>query len=356
MEHIAVVGAGIIGVATSRELLSRGYQVTLVDPEPLSGATRAAAGMLAPVAEVTYDQHELYPLMATSARMYPEFVAGLDAGYRQTETLVIAGDAADREFLQKLSVFQAEIGFMAEPMTTRQARALEPSLGAGIAGAVRIPTDHQVDPRRLGAALLRQISGMPNFRLVKDRATSNDHPTVELEGGEAIQADKILIATASGSLASNFVPVRPVYGDVVRLQSHRHIVERTIRGVVMGRPVYVVPREDGEIVLGATTREDAVTGVTAEGVFHLLRDAQRIVPSILECEITELIARPRPGSPDDIPIIGEVSPGVHVATGFSRHGILLCPLGAQMAADSIDGRPISESVSPRRFKEHHVQR
>ena len=71
MEHIAVVGAGIIGVATSRELLSRGYQVTLVDPEPLSGATRAAAGMLAPVAEVTYDQHELYPLMATSARMYP---------------------------------------------------------------------------------------------------------------------------------------------------------------------------------------------------------------------------------------------------------------------------------------------
>lgn len=363
---VAIIGAGIIGIATARELLRWDRSVTLIDPEPLSGATWAAAGMLAPVAEVTWDQERLYPLMVDAAALYPGFVADLpDSGYRTTETLVCAGDGADREFLTQLAGLQESMGMAVEPITSRQARRMEPALGPSIAGAMHIPGDHQVDPRRLGPALFEQVKAHPNFRHVAVRVDSVDvkgrvvHCSDSSSGRHpGITAESIVIAAG---LNTNDVlpdehqlPLRPVYGDVIRLrvpEEIRPLLTATVRAVVQGRPVYLVPREDGELVVGATSRENAMAGVSAGGVFELLRDAHHIAPGVWECEVVETIARARPGSPDDTPMVGEIAPGVVVSTGYSRHGILLTPLGAQATTACVMGEdhPSLAAMDPARF-------
>ncbi|MFE7629704.1 FAD-dependent oxidoreductase, partial [Kocuria sp. NPDC057446] len=160
---VAVIGAGVIGLATAWELRRRGRSVVVVDPEPGSGASRAAAGMLAPVSEVQYQQEPLYPLMRASAAEYPLFVAALEraaggtVGHRATETLVCGVDAADRQALADLRELQGRHGMTVEPLTLRAARGLEPALSPRLSAAFRIPDDHQVDPRRLVAGLLAAL-------------------------------------------------------------------------------------------------------------------------------------------------------------------------------------------------------
>lgn len=152
--------------------------------------------------------------------------------------------------------------------------------------------------------------------------------------------------------------LRPVRGEVLRLrvpEALRPLVTRTIRGVVQGNAVYIVPRADGTIVLGATTREDDMVGVRAEGVHQLLRDAHRLVPGILDCEIYEMTAKARPGSPDDVPMIGRVGDGLTVSMGYFRHGILLAAIGSKIGADIVcgtekDNNPaLLAAVNPFRF-------
>lgn len=365
-----IAGGGVIGLATACELLRRGVDVTVADPDPASGATRAAAGMLAPVAEVVWDQPALYPLMVESAARYPAFaariaeVSGMDVGFLECGTLVLAGDSADRAALTELAELQRSLGLAAEVIGVREARTLEPSLGPGVVGAVRIPGDHQVDPRRLSAAMLAVLGD----RVVRARVTGivrNDagRPAgVRLDDGTTLHAEETVVAAGMGAASIEglpeglALPVRPVHGDVLRLavpERLHPLAHRVIRGVVQGRPVYIVPRADGTVVLGATSREDDMAGVSADGVHQLLRDAARLVPSILECEIHEMIARARPGSPDDVPMIGRVEDGLTVSAGYFRHGILLTAVGADLTADAVCGLDpdprFAAAVDPRRF-------
>ncbi|MDO5731294.1 glycine oxidase ThiO [Corynebacterium sphenisci] len=366
---VIIVGAGIIGLATARELLARGRRVTLVDPDPAGGASRAAAGMLAPVAEVVWDQAPLYPLMVESGRRYRGFAAavaaesGRDVGYLANATLVCAGDAADRRHLLELAGLQSRLGMAVQPITAGQARRLEPALGPGCVGAVSLPEDHQVDPRRLCAALLDLLG--PRVR--RDRVTEvlfdgERAVGVRLAGGAVLHAAEVLLAAGLGTAgiagvpAAAAAPLRPVHGDVLRLrvpERLRPLLTRTIRGVVHGRPVYLVPRADGTVVLGATSREDDLAGVSAGGVADLLRDARRLVPAVADLEIVEMIARARPGSPDDVPVIGRLGPGLSVSGGYFRHGILLTPLGAALGADAVCGADpdprFAAAVDPNRF-------
>jgi glycine oxidase len=143
------------------------------------------------------------------------------------------------------------------------------------------------------------------------------------------------------------LPLRPVYGDILRLripQRLRPLVTATVRGLVRGRPVYLVPREDGTVVIGATQREDGSDAVSAGGVYELLRDAQALVPAVAELELYETVARARPGTPDNAPLLGRVSApeggdveGLIVATGFFRHGVLLTPAAARVCREILEG-------------------
>ncbi|GAA1760909.1 FAD-dependent oxidoreductase [Kocuria aegyptia] len=379
---VAVVGAGVIGLATAWELRRRGRSVVVVDPEPGSGASRAAAGMLAPVSEVQYQQEPLYPLMTASAAEYPAFVAALEqvaegtVGHRATETLLCGVDAADRQALTDLRELQLRHGMTVEQLALRAARALEPALSPRLSAAFRIPDDHQVDPRRLVAGLLAalvapevpeppQLSGLPAARdggparFVHDLATGlrrNAEGAVtgaRLAGGGMVSATWTVLAPGAGLGALEGLPegwhppLRPVHGDILRARvpaGTPELLERTVRGLVHGAPVYLVPRADGTVVIGATSREDDLAGPSAGGVFRLLRDAQALVPGVAELELIEVLARARPGTPDDIPYLGRVRdpdgepvPGLVVSTGYFRHGVLLAPLAARLAAQLVAG-------------------
>ena len=369
---VVIAGAGIIGLTTAWRLRRRGIEVTVLDDAPVSGASFAAAGMLAPVSEVVWDQPTLYPLMVESGRIYRDFAAaiahdvGHDIGYLESSTFVCAGDSADRQTLNELLELQHRMGMTVNRISVSQARAAEPALGPGCVGVVDIPGDHQVDPRRLCGAILEFLGD----RVVSTRASevlfNEDHRAIGLRGanGKSYRADHVVLAAGVDTGAITGIPqaltdlLRPVRGEVLRLrvpEALRPLVTRTIRGVVQGNAVYIVPRADGTIVLGATTREDDMVGVRAEGVHQLLRDAHRLVPGILDCEIYEMTAKARPGSPDDVPMIGRVGDGLTVSMGYFRHGILLAAIGSRIGADIVcgtekDNNPaLLAAVNPFRF-------
>jgi glycine oxidase len=370
---VLVVGGGIIGLVTAWRAAQRGLRVTVVDPEPGGGAAQVAAGMLAAVTELHYGEQTLLGLNVESARRYPAFVAELEeasgqhVGYRACGTLAVALDADDRAHLRELHALQRRSGLESEWLAGRECRRLEPMLAPGVRGGLRVDGDHQVDPRRLAAALVTacERAGVVFHRgwaerlsVVRDRAAG----AVLRNAGE-LTADQVVLAggSLSGSLggvpADVLPPVRPVKGQVLRLTvppAYAPFLSRTVRAVVRGSHVYLVPRENGELVVGATSEELGWdTTVTAGGVYELLRDAHELVPGITELPLTETRAGLRPGSPDNAPLLGPTAlPGLHVATGHHRNGVLLTPVtGDVMAAVLVTGELPDEArpFTPRRF-------
>ncbi|GAB2512656.1 Hydrogen cyanide synthase subunit HcnC precursor [Corynebacterium atrinae] len=352
MTHISVIGGGLIGLATAFRLGLRGHRVVLFDPTPARGATHHAGGMLAPTAEVVYRQEALFPLMRASAGMYPELIADVEkhstmpTGYRTEGTIVVAADRADATHLTELADYQSMHGMTVERLSVRQARALETALHPRLAGAVSIPDDHQVAPRTLAAALLDAL-GNVGVDLIREEV--HRLPTE----GQVILSNGLDAARLVEGLR-----LRPVYGDIVRLRVPDHLtppVTQVVRGVVEGRPVYVIPRADRTIAIGATSREDGRHVPQVSGVHDLLRDAIRLVPALEECDFLGASCGARPGTPDDLPYLGRVSDRLIVSTGYFRHGILLTALAAQAAVDLIEGNEPAVDLSaclPTRFQEH----
>jgi glycine oxidase len=298
-----------------------------------------------------------------------------------------------------LRAVQQANGLDVEPLTVREARTREALLSPAISCALDIPADHQVDPRKL-VACLRQVlathqegegsavEGAHDGFAIADRATSlvwedGRVSGVRLEGGGSVAAEETVVA--NGLQAASLqglpdglrLPLRPVYGDILRLRVPQHLrplVTSTVRGLVHGVPVYIVPRQDGTVVIGATQREDALAatgqehgkdraGVSAGGVYQLLRDAQALLPAVAELELVESTARARPATPDNAPLLGRVRSagsqaqvaGLIVATGFFRHGVLLTPAAAAICRDLMDGAedPRWLPFTPSRFSGGH---
>lgn len=354
---VAVIGAGVVGLGIAWQAARSGRTVAVIDPAPATGATYAAAGMLAPISELHYDEEELLDLTLASAALYPGFVAalGTGTGYLPTRTLTVAADAADRRALTDLRLLQEANGLDVRPVSIRSAREAEPMLSASISAAFSVPDDHQVDPRllaeRLQAALEEHGAWMIRHSaaavLHEDPLDAGSPATgVALHDGSLVYAREVIVANGLGALdlrgLPTGLPLRPVHGDILRLRVPEHLrplLTATVRGLVRGLPVYLVPRSDGTVVIGATSREDGAAGVSAGGVHQLLRDAQVLVPAVAELELIEVTARARPGTPDNAPLLGRLGAGLLVATGFFRHGVLLTPIAAQICLELLDGRP-----------------
>lgn len=403
---VAVVGGGVIGHGIAWEARRSGRSVVVIDDAPGSGASWAAAGMLAPVSELHYQEEDLLELMLESSGLWPKFAAHLsadaagDTGYLATPTLAIGADAADRRALMDLRSVQQAHGLDVAPLAVREARNREALLSPAISCALDIPADHQVDPRKLVACLREALSvhgqdsgsavpGAIDGFAVNDRASSlvwedGRVAGVRLDGGGLVSAGETILANGMqaaslGGLPDGLrLPLRPVYGDILRLRvpdQLRPLLTATVRGLVHGVPVYIVPRRDGTVVIGATQREDSLAasgpepgrnvtgvstaGVSAGGVYQLLRDAQVLVPAVAELELLESTARARPATPDNAPLLGRVQlagangqiAGLIVATGFFRHGVLLTPAAAAICRNLMDGHedPRWLPFSPARF-------
>ena len=346
---ITVVGGGIIGLTTAFELTERGQRVRVYDPTPGecgTGASYFAGGMLAPIAEVQFQQDALFPLMVSSANAYPSLMRRLAAvtdaptGYDTTGTLVVASDRADAAHLRDVSEYYHSLNRSAETIPVSRARALEPALAPDLAGAALIEGDHQVAPRLFLQALVKVLKAR-GVEFVRERVTDPDFGDI--------------VCTGLG--AAGQYPLRPVYGDILRLQAPHPLVEHVVRGFVNGRPVYVIPRPGGEVCIGATSREDTRTRPGVDGVYQLLKDAIRVVPAVEECELIEANVGVRPGTPDDLPIFGYriTATGRRqlISNGYFRHGILLAALAGKAGAEVFLGGDIPPEFapcSPKRFE------
>ncbi|HEY4928118.1 MAG TPA: glycine oxidase ThiO [Acidimicrobiales bacterium] len=354
---IVVVGGGIVGLAVAWRAAASGRDVALVDPAPGRGATWAAAGMLAPVAEAHFGEEALAALNLAAAAAWPGFARDLEAAsglavhYRSEGTLLVSGDPSDRAATDRILAFHLAIGLPALRLGVRACREAEPLLAPGISGGVELPDDHQVDNRAVATALVAACRAaavtMVADRVARIEVDGDQVRGVTREDGPPVDGSAVVLAAGSRSGDIEGVPdpwrppVRPVRGVTVRLQATDGVprLRRTVRALVHGRSCYLVPRDDGGLVLGATVEErGSALDVPLGGVADLIEDARRVVPALDEYSVVEVTPGLRPGTPDNGPIVGSTSvAGLLVATGHYRNGVLLAPVTADEVVSLLDG-------------------
>jgi glycine oxidase len=369
---VVVIGAGVIGLAVGWYARRRGLDVLVLDRDQPGHATSyVAAGMLGPIAEATRGEEPLLELGLASARAYPTFVSelsraagGPDIGYRECGTLLVARDRDDAEALERELELRHRFGLRVERLLASEARRREPALAPTLRLALDVPDDHAVDPRRLTAALSGALTAAGGRIRSGTRASTlalrdGSICGVQLDDGTELAAAQVVIAAGAwcdeidGIPLPARVPVRPVKGQILRLHDPAGpgLLERVVR---MPSGGYIVPRGDGRYVIGATMEERGFdTSFTAGAAFELLRDAGELVPGISELVIDELSVGLRPGTPDNLPVIGATEvPGLLWAAGHRRNGILLAPITAQLVTEALIGEPPSElaqAFDPARF-------
>jgi len=330
--------------------------------EPPAGATRVAAGMLAPIGELAFGEPELLRMTIAAAALYPDFVAELESaselgsGYCRDGALHIALDRDEAAELRRVHDLQRSLGLGAEWLPPRRCRELEPGLTPSFNGGVHAPDEAAIDPRRMTAALLAALAAegvevRGGTDVVAPLLAGERLEGVRTGSGEELLADKVILATGAWAGAESWLPesarppVRPVKGEILELRSPDGAppCER----IVASERVYLVPRPDGRLVVGATTEERGFDAtVTAGGVHELLREAYRLLPDVAEMELVESMAGLRPGTPDNLPLIGPGTlDGLVLACGHYRNGILLAPLTAKALAEMLGGGELPDSVA-----------
>jgi glycine oxidase len=369
---VVVIGGGVIGLAIAWRACQRGLTVTVLERgEPGSGTSRVAAGMLGPIAEAAAGEEPLLALGLASARAYPSFVDDLarssdlhDIGYLPCGTLLLARDADDAEALVRELELRRRLHLRVGRLRASEARRREPGLAPSLRLALDVPDDHAIDPRRLTAALpvaIRRAGGQVRERAPVAELTLAGEGRVQgvaLVDGTRLRCGQVVIAagvwsTELGGIPPHArVPIHPVKGQILR--AHDPAGPGLLTRVVRTAGRYVVPRGDGRYVIGGTMEERGFdTTVTAGAMFELLRDAIELVPGVSELVIDEFSAGLRPGTPDNLPVIGPGAvEGLHWATGHRRNGILLAPITAELVAGALAGEPLAalaEAFTPARF-------
>ncbi len=347
MRTLAVVGGGAVGLAVAWRAAQAGWTVTVFDPEPARGASYVAGGMLAPLSEGWPGEDRVLAFGAAALAEWPAFADSLreisgESMFVADETLTVALDGADATDLRTVSEWLAGFGHDLRMLDRAGVRALEPALARTIRAGLHAKTEPAIDNRRVLRALQQACAG------IEIRAEA----VVSLDD---LPHDRIVLA--AGARSAELWPglaVRPVKGEILRLRRRPGVgppPTRVIRARVHGRQVYLVPREDG-IVVGATQYEAGFdTTVTVGGVRDLIADAETILPGIAEYELAEANAGSRPGTPDNLPLLGHLDDRVIAATGHGRNGMLTLALTASVVPDLLDGATtrLAEITSPHRF-------
>jgi glycine oxidase len=355
---IAVLGGGVIGLACAWRARQLGHSVLVIERDRLGcGASQVAAGMLAPVCEAEFGPaaQAVLEMNLRSARMWPKFAAelsqesGIEVLLHCSGTLMLARDSDEARELERQSELRERLRLQTRRLRGSQARELEPALAPGVRLALEAPEDHSVDPRTVLGALtgacehagaqLLEAAGEAAVEIDDEGAVSG----LRLQDGSTVHAGTVVLAAGAWSGAveglsgAGLPEVRPVKGQILRLRDPAGpgLVTRVLRY----EGGYIVPRGDGRYVLGATVEEQGFdASPTAGGVYELLKQAWELVPGITELAIEEIGVSFRPGTPDNVPLIGPAGPaGLIWATGHYRNGILLAPLTAELVCRSLTG-------------------
>lgn len=368
--RVAIVGGGVIGLAIGWRLAGAGCPVELFDAgETGQGASRAAAGMLAACAEAEPGEEGLLALNRASQTRWPGFAAALEAetglavDLRTEGTLTIALTADDLARLRHLFAFQTSLGLPVEWLSAAEVRRREPYLSPKLAGGILTLEDHQVDNRKVAAAL--KVAALKAGVRIHERAavarveTAGGRVTGVVSGETHYPADVVVLAAGAWSRGVDIspaapLPVRPIKGQMLSLRMDP--ASPILNHVLWAPGAYLVPRRDGRLIIGATTEEKGFdTDLTAGGQLALLTNAWRALPTLEELSIAEQWVGFRPGSRDDAPILGpslEVD-GLVYATGHHRNGILLLPVTTDVIADVVLGGHMAEvaaSFGAERFR------
>lgn len=355
---LVVIGAGVVGLSIAWRACRRGMRTVVLEAgEVAHGASRHAAGMIAPAGEVMPGEEPLLGLALRSAALYPGFVAELaeDAerdgvGYTRCGTLMVARDRDEAEALERERALRERSGLTVERLAPSEARRREPALAPALRLALDLPDDHAVDPRALCAALALAVARRGGLVREHARAASVTPGVVRLADGSRVRAGATVIATGAlgGALegVGEPVPSRPVKGQIMRL--HDPDGPGLLTRVVRFPPTYIVPRGDGRYVIGGTSEERGLdTTVTAGAALELLREAAELVPGISELVLDEFTAGIRPGTPDNLPAIGPASvERTWWATGHYRGGVLLSPVTAELLVAALCGEPPDPLLAP----------
>jgi glycine oxidase len=359
-----VVGAGVIGLACAWRAARLGARVRVLEREHAgAGASSVAAGMLAPVGEAAWGEERLLALGRDSAERWPGFAdeleadAGAEVTYRRCGALHVALDRDEAEALERRLELIGSLGLDAEGLRPQAARELEPGISPSCAAAVHVPGEAAVDPRTMVAALIAAFEErggeiVTDADVVEPLFDGDRLAGVRTADGDEHHAAHTVLAAGCWSGALGWLrgearpPVRPVKGQSLTLRGPA--ADPVCSRMIATERIYLVPRPDGRLVVGATVEEQGFDlRVTAGGIHELLREAYRAVPEIAELELVETIAGMRPGTPDNAPLIGPGAlEGLLVATGHYRNGILLAPVTADAVAAMITGSEPGLDLAP----------
>jgi glycine oxidase len=369
---VAVIGGGIIGLAVGWQLLRRGRRVTIFERDRAGrAASYVAAGMLAPHAEVGFEQEEALCLGMESLGQYPDFLRELaeDSGESVTlderGTLIVGFNRDDTERIRRLYRFREHLELPVRWLSGSDARDIEPLLSPKVTAAIWLPDDSQVNNRSLIAALIvafRKRGGLlKENTAVRGVLTSDGRAVgVTTDNGEHAASEVVLAAGCwskqiDGIPAGVRPPVRPVKGQIVTLRMND---ELEFGHVIRAPDVYLLPKDDGRLLVGGTQEEMGFdTTPTAGSVLGLLERGWEAVPFIYDLAIESIEVGLRPGSRDHEPIIGAAPlERLYYATGHHRSGILLAPITAYGLSELIvRGRSpdVLEPFKPSRFIREH---
>ncbi len=363
---LLVVGAGLIGLSCALEAARGGLEVLVVDAGRAERASEVAAGMIAPVGEASWGEEALLAAALDSAERWPAFAAALEAesgrpvGYRRCGAVHVALDRDEAAELRRVHELHGELGLDSEWLTAGGCRRLEPGLTTDVAAGFEAPGEAEVDPRIVLEALrvacdangVGIVQGTVAGILVDGAGAVRGAAVDDAE----VEARRVLLAAGAriGAAAPSGVevPVRPMKGEIIRLRARSG--EEPCERIIASERVYVVPRANGEVVVGATVEDRGFDlRVTAGGVYELLREAYRALPEIAELELVGCSAGLRPTTPDNAPVIGEAGvEGLLIAGGHHRNGVLLAPFTAAAIGAALRGEAApapAAALSPSRF-------
>lgn len=355
-DSVIIIGGGIIGCSIALGLALRGIGVTVLDKGALcEEASTAAAGMLGAQVE-THHPGPFYELCKASQRLYAEWanqlyeISGISPQYIGKGILRVALTEEDEtELKSRLPWIDGS-----EWLSAAQACEMEPALSEAVRGGIYFARDHQIHPvhtaKALQSALIKLGCAIrewtPALQLITD---GNRIAGVKTTDGD-LYADHIVLSAGAWSSPlleplSVKLPVFPVKGQCISVRAGAAPISST----VFAKGCYIVPRLDGTLTIGATQEEDGFNKKTSLSAVSLLHQrALSLIPSLSEVEFVSTWAGLRPGTPDGLPYIGQLSDvsGVTIATGHFRNGILLAPITGQAVTGLLTGQPLSVDLEP----------